>query len=213
MSRHANLALVGQWLIMKPINHVLCGVLFDRTSDADHFRLLWLAHPVFDLHPTCSLTWSYDLYRPDRVAWTWSSPDLAEIVADMIERDALPQLDKLSSLRSFLHFALSHRQSAHRLTEYPNPRVIIDVALGDLEAARRLSSGPLSRWLAVAQPKDDYDRTKLHGLKALCDLLERDDRDGMASLLHAWEARKIKNLKLEHVWEKTPFPLETRPTR
>ncbi len=30
----------------------------------------------------------------------------------------------------------------------------------------------------------------------------------MAKLLHEWEAQTVRNLKIEHLWEPTPFPLD-----
>jgi hypothetical protein len=27
-------------------------------------------------------------------------------------------------------------------------------------------------------------------------------------LLHEWQAETVKNFKVEHIWEPTPFPLE-----
>jgi hypothetical protein len=36
----------------------------------------------------------------------------------------------------------------------------------------------------------------------------KGDRAGLARLLHSWEAETVKNFKIEHLWEPTPFPLE-----
>jgi hypothetical protein len=44
--------------------------------------------------------------------------------------------------------------------------------------------------------------------EAICPLVAADDRDGLISLLHEWEAYSAKHLKLDGIWERTPFPIE-----
>jgi hypothetical protein len=45
-------------------------------------------------------------------------------------------------------------------------------------------------------------------LRALCAALAANDRAGLAKLLHEWEALTVKNLRIEHLWQPTAFPLE-----
>jgi hypothetical protein len=53
-------------------------------------------------------------------------------------------------------------------------------------------------------------RRFLRVTETLYPLLEADDRPAIARLLHEWEAFTIGKLKLEDIWERTPFPLELR---
>jgi hypothetical protein len=39
------------------------------------------------------------------------------------------------------------------------------------------------------------------------------DRAGLARLLHEWEAYTVKNFKIEHLGEPTPFPLKLADDR
>jgi hypothetical protein len=48
-------------------------------------------------------------------------------------------------------------------------------------------------------------------VEALCPLLAADDRMGLAQQLRQWEAYTVRNLKIESIWEPTPFPLELQP--
>ena len=61
--------------------------------------------------------------------------------------------------------------------------------------------------------RDDFDRVT----GELCPLLAANDRAGMAKLLRRWEAYTVEKLKIGHIYEPTPFPLELtadeRPTR
>ena len=52
--------------------------------------------------------------------------------------------------------------------------------------------------------KEEYDRIT----KTLCPLIAANDRPGLVRLLRDWEAYSVKRLKLEKLWEPTPFPLE-----
>jgi hypothetical protein len=61
--------------------------------------------------------------------------------------------------------------------------------------------------------REEFDRVT----GELCPLLGANDRAGMARLLHQWEAYTVEKLKIGHIYEPTPFPLELmadeRPTR
>ena len=62
---------------------------------------------------------------------------------------------------------------------------------------------------SVDQPDFDEDgKAKYRRLRELCAKLAEDDRAGLAGLLHEWEVYTVKNFKIEHLWEPTPFPLE-----
>jgi hypothetical protein len=38
--------------------------------------------------------------------------------------------------------------------------------------------------------------------------LEASDTEFIAKILHQWEGATVKAHKMEHIWERTPFPLE-----
>lgn len=56
-------------------------------------------------------------------------------------------------------------------------------------------------------------KAELRRLKELCRRLAADDRAGLAALLHEWEAQMVKNLKIEHLWQLTPLPLELQSAK
>ena len=71
-------------------------------------------------------------------------------------------------------------------------------------------TGTIGCWSEETYGCDDDDKAQLRRLKELCRRLAADDRAGLAALLHDWEAQTVRNLKIEHLWEPTPFPLELR---
>lgn len=96
----------------------------------------------------------------------------------------------------------------HQLFDWPQCKIIVDGALGDLDAARSIYKQDLPRW-SVDQPHyDEDDKAENCRLREPCARLAAADRAGLARLLHEWEAYTVKNLKIEHLWAPTLFPLE-----
>ena len=83
----------------------------------------------------------------------------------------------------------------------PYQRVIVETARGRLDEVRAICRDDLSKW------PSDSDLIQLP--KQICGRLAGNETAGIASLLHEWEATTVRNLKIEHLWEPTPFPLET----
>jgi hypothetical protein len=85
----------------------------------------------------------------------------------------------------------------------------LDIALGNLDAARK----PCAERVPDLRGETYYfgdadDHATVARLKELCARYQAGNRQGLAALLHEWEATTVKNLKIEHLWEPTPFPLE-----
>ena len=136
-----------------------------------------------------------------------SDPDVELSLIDAIEQQALPKLRAIKTLDDYLAFVSRH-MFRHKLFDWPQCKIIVDVALGDLDAARAICKENLPRW-SVDNPQHDEDsKAKYRRLRELCARLAANDRAGLAQLLHEWEAYTVKNFKIEHLWEPTRFPLE-----
>lgn len=64
-------------------------------------------------------------------------------------------------------------------------------------------------WPTTSPNWHDIDEEHLTTARAFGPLLATDDRAGLARLLHEVEARTVKRIGLEDLWEPSPFPLET----
>jgi hypothetical protein len=209
LERHADLALVGRWIYVKPVHHFARAVLIDRTSSAAHFDPRWVAIHLFQWRRSFPLNWGGLLSDPHQGHW-WSErndPNVAEALVRAIEEQALPWLRTMSTLQLYLDF-VSQNLFRHHLYDNGSAQIIAWVACGYLEAARKICEKNLEAWSTDQPHYDDEDRAKFRRLRELCALLMKDDRAGLARLLHAWEAETVKNFKIEHLWEPTPFPLE-----
>jgi hypothetical protein len=211
LERHADLALVGRWIYVKPVHHFARAVLIDRTSSAAHFNPRWAAIHLFQWRRSFTLNWGGLISDPHQGHW-WSErndPNVAEALVRAIEEQALPWLRTMSTLQLYLEF-VSQNLFRHHLYDNGSAQIIAWVACGYLEAARKICEKNLEAWSTDQPHYDDEARAKFRRLRELSALVMKDDRPGLARLLHAWEAETVKNFKIEHLWEPTPFPLETQ---
>jgi hypothetical protein len=136
--------------------------------------------------------------------WLWSDPTAPEEFVEIVERVALPKLRAVQTLQDYLNFALP--TSPLTLKYYWGMQIAFSIALGNLDAARDVF-------------KNNPDAAKYRGFDKYkpgltSRLIERgrdlgpDDRAELARLLHEWEAYTVSKLKLEKLWERTPFPIE-----
>jgi hypothetical protein len=210
LQRHSDLALVRRWLFVKPVHHFARGILIDSLLDPEKFRPRWAVMHLFEVRRSIHLNWGELLYNEGAArpgSWRISEPNIDLALFREIEMRALPVLRAMTTLDNYLTFVSNH-YFRHQLFDWPDARIIVEVALGDLEAARATSKAHLAMWSTTDPDYDEDARQKYRRLHELCARLADDDRAGLAQLLHEWEAITVKNLKIESLWEPTPFPLE-----
>lgn len=179
---------------------------------------------LFDVRKTIFLSWGScqmppHLYRPGKGLWRWSQPEDLPLLREVIEQEALPKLRSITTIEDLMaHLADRNRQlnivGYPPLAEQPYTKLIFDVALGDLDAARK----PCEERVPLLKGENYYrgdadDHATVARLKELCARYTAGDRRGLAALLHEWEATTVRNLAIEHLWEPTPFPLEMAEPR
>lgn len=210
LQRNHDLALVGRLVVVKPVHHILRGVCIDRSSIPDEFMPTWAVVFLFEPEASFSFNWGNRLYNPSPGFWDVKNPATSEEMCARIERVALPILRPIQTIDDFVAFTTSKERFPH---EYLGPdihrKIYVDVARGDFESARHICTRAIdAKTSKVAWVREVFDRI----LKTLCPLLAANDRAGLAKLLHDIEAQSAKGLKLEKLWEPTPFPLELQQT-
>lgn len=206
LQRHADLALIGRLIVVRPVRHHLRGVVVDRTSSADRVRPCWFIDHICKPRPSFHISWGADLYRRPKALWDTTDPQMARDLCDAIEATALPILRAIETFEDYLA-AVARSERRHLMYDSPTTRVVIEIAQGDLDAARQ-SCAEVSGYPDPSTYKDEFSQLKVGGAKRLCELLATGDRVAAIRLLHEWEAASVRNLKLEGVWEPTPFPIE-----
>lgn len=231
LDRHEDLALVGRWLILKPVHHVVCGVLIDRTSSADLFEPRWAVMHLCEVRKSIFLNWGNpsmppQLFRPHKLrtdrrqerGWVWTDPYVIEDLREIIERVALPKLRSLRTIADLMGHLAASRPSDDDdddddddkpLTGWWESQLVLDVALGNLASAHKSCVERVPKLKGETYWSGDAeDHATVARLKELSARYQAGDHKGLAALLHEWEEITVKNLKIEHLWERTPFPLE-----
>ena len=194
MHRNPDLALVGRLVVIRPVHHILRGILIDRSLDPKSFVPNWSAVLLFEPNAHFHLFWGTRL----RGRWDLGNSNLPIKLAQTIEQEALPVLRQISTIDDFVRFA----DGAWVEDEKP----YIDVARGDLAAAQSMCDffASLNGHYGIRQQESE------HVVRELCPRIAASDRQGLARLLHKYEAESVKRLKLEKLWQSTPFPIELK---
>jgi len=233
LERNSDLALVGRLVVIKPVRHLIRGVLIDRSPNPVKHRPVWLVSFLFKPWTLLGERWGerlftkrgsvlQDLSDPERnleVArimsaqmrlpvrerrypeswggWVAYDPTVADEMCEVIEEQALPMLRALQSIDDFVAFTADRsRFPWTRLGPNYSDEPFVFAAQGNFEAAVAACTR-----LVAEEPAGPR-------VKELLRLLADGDRQGVAALLHVWEAEAVKRLRLESVWEPTPFPIE-----
>ena len=206
VDRTPDICLVESWIILCPVSHFVRGIIFDRSSDKEKFRPTWAVMHLFEPMTVFHLSLGQRISGSSTGLWKWSNPEVKSEIEIALEASVLPMLRNMDCLEKYVSFLEKHPD--YGWSKRPLQKLIVDIAMGDFDAARVICGDVISRYTPETFPGDAEDKAHFADLKKLCALLARDDRKGMAAMLHAFEAETVKNLKLEHVWEPTPFPFE-----
>jgi hypothetical protein len=206
--RNSDICLAGQFLVLRPVRHVFCAVLFDKVGIAGAFRPRTLVFPTFakspglemrDLEGTGGKYYSEEIFKlpEDQLS--------AEICSD-IEASALPffrSLERFENLYGYMMHGdpqLWQREALH---------FRLELAMGNFDAARMLTRWHRKKWSLHETHSPDSD-PGIHAYeRRLCALLDAQDYPGIGRVLREIEAIIVAGYKVDHLWEPTPFLFET----
>jgi hypothetical protein len=198
LSSHPNMVLIGRAIVLKPVHHLLRTIYIDRTSSAHVCQPNWGVSGLWSKNDSWSLGHGDRLHR----LWNMTQPDLPRLLVEDVEGIALPKLEAVKTIRDYI--ALSMPSEEYRI-QYVAAYVRHLLVLGEFDEARMiLKKDERTRWwLGQLDELGIKDR-----LMDLGNDLGRNDRLALAGLFHEWEAYSVEKLKIGHLWERTPFPLE-----
>jgi hypothetical protein len=185
-----DLVLIGRLLLIRPVRHLLRGAMFERTSDKYSFRLRWYVQPLCD--PYGGL--GYGDYFDTNACPVWQ-PHFEPLLMDTLAEDVFSRVGPMTTLGDFVDaIALDKRGLAFHLAR---GRAL--VLGGDREGTK-----DYIRELRRKGAASGYFADCARELEAL---LARDIDDVCAEF-HAREAETVKEMKLEKIWEPSPFAAE-----
>jgi hypothetical protein len=194
LERHDDLALVGRMLIIKPVRHVLRFICIDRRSSPYIFVPDTAVNLSFLEFTDWSLSGGRTLYIHQRL-WDIRDTESIELLRNMIEDEALPELRNINSIDDFVAYRSKDPQNARYFVADHYLLTVIAIAEGELDKAILIIDAALSDGRQLKEPR-------------FYPALIARDRIALANFLHECEASTIKTLKLEKYWEPAPFPLE-----
>jgi hypothetical protein len=204
LERNTDTTLVGRRLVLKPLTHILRSAFIDSSSNKDRFTPTWEVNMMFERDSSGGPTWGREIYPTFNGNWLLTRPGISEATCERIEEIALPILRSVASIDDFVAFTTKERFPSTWLDAFPFRRIYADIALGDLKAANESCER-----VAKERERSDYIAEILDPIiHDIWPLVRKRDKAALAKMLHQWEAEAAKRMKLEHIWEPTPFPLE-----
>jgi hypothetical protein len=197
-----------EWYIFHTtIHHVINRIDILRTSEANHFRVIWKFCPSFSTGFT--LEWEKWFEPGPHQFWFWSTPDIDERFIACVNEQVLPCIRGTKTLDDFVKLVTEADFIITRLADHVDTDIRVDIARGDLDTARMKCRALHER--CARDPESYWGRIWRRTTDRAGPLLEADDRPALIALLHEWERELIGRLGLEAIYEPTPFPLELAP--
>ena len=148
LQRNPDLALVGRMIVVRPVHHLLRGIL----SALEAVILMTLSptrtlSTMFQPAKRIGFSWGDRVYAPDG-KWDINDASLMAMMCEAIEKEALPLLRPIKTIDDFVKFTSRERFPHEYLDLYDLTKVFVDVARGDLAAAEFVSatiSRPMER--------------------------------------------------------------------
>ena len=97
-------ALVDGWIMIKPIRHLLRGIIIDRTSSASIFQPAWAVTHLCEPFDTFPLNWGERLFRLKPGNWRWDDPTVPDEFYGIVERETLPFIRAIETLDDYVAF-------------------------------------------------------------------------------------------------------------
>jgi hypothetical protein len=192
LNQRRDLVLRDRLLLIRPVRHLMRGVLLDRTSDKYGFQV----YPY--LNPLYSSARSVGYCNPiHRAAWKVYEPYFEDLLLDVLADDIFGPLGRLTSLDDLAR-ELGTRGARDESWSL-DARVLALVLAGRRDHAELLIE-EIARW------RQDHHYWP-HWVRTQRAFLAKDIAEVCAEC-HAWEATIAEALKLGDVWEPSPFPVE-----
>ena len=186
----SDLALVDRRLVIRPVRHVLRGVLL-QADDKYRFRVWRYIMPLYADNPQST---GHDDYIRGAAFATWQ-PHFQALLIDLLSQLIFTPLGRITTLDDFV---------AHSQSDANNLLSSRDIVREQITAL--VLGGERDRAAEYAK------KTGIPDFKAHFDRIVKDIGATCAEC-HAREARTVKALQLEHIWEPSPFPVELAPAK
>lgn len=190
LAQRSDLVLIGRLLLIRPVRHIMRGVLLDRTSNRYRFNVWPYLLPICMAGAGNGFGYCASI---GHITDIWQ-PHFEPLLLDTLAMDVFEPLGKIETFEDFATTSLidSAGFCVTRLTALvlAGERDRAEAYIQDLETRKDPNNSYSQKWL--------QDRREF---------LARDIHE-ICKQYHGWEADAAKAVKLERVWEPSPFPVE-----
>jgi hypothetical protein len=209
---HGDLIAAGRWCYVVPIRHVVRGILLNSSRYDRRGRPEWAVMPLFEPATFFDLSWGEDLRLeiPSEVRTDFyemkaqSDHEHAAWLKENYGAWVLPKLRGLGEIRALFDHATS---LLHAKLIWPPSLILFHAALGEFDRVREIAAGYSGTTVPEGWLRPN-GRPVLDLALEVIPLVDREDRARLADLLHGVEAETARNIGVEHLWERTPFPFQ-----
>ena len=104
LEQNPDLVPDGHWLYLKPVRHLLRTLLIDRTGSANNFSPRWAVIILFDPRERIDRKYGRILSGRRGYNWFWSDPEVAAVLYDAIDRQAIPVMRSIDTIGDFVSY-------------------------------------------------------------------------------------------------------------
>jgi hypothetical protein len=182
----SDLALIDRFLVIRPVRHILRGVLFERTGDRYHFAINRLVRGLYYTDDDPASGWSGTIVGGAFEA-VWQ-PLFEPVLIEALARNVFDRIGQITTLGDLAAYGFDDRRPS---AEHVTLMLLAGEQDSAMEYIRQAEERhPSSEEWAQAQ------RSRVANIAAVC------------AEFHAREASAAKALKIQHIWEPSPFPVE-----
>lgn len=197
LERHDDLAMVGRFMVVKPIHHLRRGIYIDYCRNPWMFDPRTVVALLIPPSDVIVLGLGDFLSDPKTGYWDATNPDSVQRLFDLLEEKILPKLRSTTTFDHYRELAALYEASGNYYDRDRFFEMLAATATGYLDLAQSIVEPLPSMQHYLAQLAPSFYPS----------LLARDRKE-IAKVLHEWEALAVQKGKLEKFWEPTPFPLE-----
>jgi hypothetical protein len=190
LQQRRDLVQIGRRLLIRPVRHLMRGVLFDRTGDKYVFRLYPHVDALYAPHGGAGYVGDY---LRDYTCEVWQ-PHFQALLIDQLPENVLTDIGTVTTLDQLLERAIRMHYEAFVRT--------------------LVLAGRQDEAVAIVREREQNPRSQSDAMraKALREFILRDINTICADA-RAVEADVAKKLELTEIWEPSPFPAELPAAR
>jgi hypothetical protein len=191
LQQRDDLVLVGRSLFIRPVRHLMRGAFFHRTSDKFEFAVFRMVKPLYQ--PSDSIDYDSGGVGGDWRVW---QPHFQPLLMTMLAESAFARVGPITTFDDF-----AEHLSKIKNRPYIRARQLERITALQLAGKADRAAAYVEQLERDAEANGDRDHIRAHwkqvsNVSALCERLR------------AQEADTAKAMKLKHIWEPSPFPVE-----